>query len=69
METNEITYSRALAELENIVRLIQDENCDIDKLSSYTARAVELLKICKDKLFKTDQELKSCLAELQQTGE
>lgn len=69
METKDITYSQALAELEQIVRTIQDENCDIDKLSTYTARAVQLMKICKEKLFKTDQELKSCLEELQQLND
>lgn len=65
MENNvELTYSQALEELEQIVRKIQDNNCDIDKLSAYTSRAVELIKICKTKLFKTDEEIKSCLQEL-----
>ncbi len=58
------TYSEAIRELEEIVRKMQSEDCDIDLLASYTARALELLKFCKDKLFKTDEEVKKCLEAL-----
>lgn len=68
-DKKEISYSQALAELEKIVRLIQDENCDIDKLTLYTERAVSLLKICREKLFTTDQKLAGCLNELKQLSE
>ncbi len=58
------TYSEAIRELEEIVRKMQSEDCDIDLLASYTARALDLLKFCKDKLFKTDEEVKKCLEAL-----
>ena len=66
MEEKEVkmTYSQAIAELENIVREMQGENCSIDNLSAYTTRSLELLKICKGKLLATDEELKKILAEL-----
>lgn len=57
-------YSEAVAELEQIVRKMESDQCDIDSLSAYTSRALELLKFCKERLFKTDQELEKCLAEL-----
>lgn len=60
----EMTYSKALAELESIIAKMQSPDCDIDLLSGYTARALKLLRVCKDKLLKTDEELKKCLAEL-----
>lgn len=60
----EMTYSKAIAELEKIVREMQGENCSIDNLSVYTTRSLELLKICKAKLLATDEELKKILAEL-----
>lgn len=58
------TYTQAIAELESIVRKMQSDDCDIDNLSAYTARSLQLLKICKEKLLKTDEELKRLLDEL-----
>lgn len=59
-----IKYSEAIAELEDILRKMQSENCDIDNLTDYTRRALELLKACKQKLTETDEQLKRTLAEL-----
>lgn len=59
-----MNYSEALRELESIVAKMQSEECDIDSLSTMTARALELLKFCKEKLLKTDTEVKKCLEEL-----
>ncbi len=62
---NQITYSAAISELEEILRKMQSQECDIDNLSVYAARAIELLKICRSKLTKTDEELKRCLQTLE----
>lgn len=64
MEENAMTYNQAISELEEIVRKMQAEDCDIDDLATYTARSLDLLKICKNKLLKTDQELQKILEEL-----
>lgn len=64
MEKNEMKYSEAIAELEAITAKMQSPECDIDSLASLTSRALELLKICKEKLFKTDEEVRRCLATL-----
>lgn len=64
-DTQEISYSKAIAELENIVREMQSDNCSIDNLNQYTKRALELLKICKAKLLTTDEQLQKILAELE----
>lgn len=61
MEKKEIKYSEAIAELEAITAKMQSADCDIDSLGNLTSRALELLKLCKDKLFKTDEEVKKCL--------
>ncbi|MGL4292424.1 MAG: exodeoxyribonuclease VII small subunit [Bacteroidales bacterium] len=63
-EITEIPYSDAVRELEEIVRKLQSNDCEIDKLREYTARSVELLRICKEKLFRTDEELKKLLEEI-----
>ena len=57
------SYKEAVEELEAIVRQMQSPDCDIDKLSGYTSRALTLLKYCKEKLFKTEEEVKKTLAE------
>lgn len=61
-----MTYAKAVAELEGIVAKMQSDSCDIDSLASYTSRALDLLKYCKEKLLKTDNEVKKCLEALSQ---
>lgn len=60
----EPTYSQAIAELESILARMQSPDCDIDNLARYAARAIELLKQCRAKLTKTDEELKKSLETL-----
>lgn len=61
MSNNELSYGKAVEELEAILAKMQSDDCDIDSLSAYTTRALELLKLCKEKLFKTDAEVRKCL--------
>lgn len=61
----ELTYNQAVSELENILRTMQSDNCDIDLLTVFTRRAIELLKECRSRLTATDEELRSILAELE----
>ena len=58
------SYSSAMKELEEIVRILQSGECEIDKLRQYTTRSVELIRICKEKLFNTDEELKKLLQDI-----
>lgn len=48
---------------------MESNQCDIDSLSGYTTRALELLKFCKQRLFKVDEEVEKCLAALKDTLE
>ena len=57
------SYKQAIEELEAIVGKMQSPECDIDSLSGYTARALALLKYCKEKLLKTEQEVQKTLQE------
>lgn len=63
-ETEKLTYAEAVKELEEIVARMQNDNCDIDKLSAYTRRAIELLRLCRERLTATDEEIQKCLEEL-----
>lgn len=60
-------YSEAITELEGILQKMESDQCDIDSLSAYTERALELLKFCKDRLLKTDKEVEKCLEALKET--
>ena len=59
----EIKYEAALAELQTIVRKMENDELDIDEMSVQLKRAQELIKLCKDKLTKTDEEIKKILVE------
>ena len=58
MEEN-IKYEEALAQLETIVRKMEQNEYDIDELATQLKTAQRLIKFCKDKLTKTEEELKS----------
>ena len=64
MSKKELNYEEAMNELETIVSGIEGENISIDELSSKVKRATELIKICKTKLFKTEEDVKKVLGDL-----
>ncbi len=57
----DLTYSQAVAELEKILRLMQSDECDIDRLAALTRRATELIAECRSRLVATDEELRAIL--------
>lgn len=63
MENNEMKYEKAVSELEEIVDKMERDELDIDQLSEQLKRAKVLVKVCKDKLTKTDEEIKKLLSE------
>ena len=50
-------YEEALAQLETIVRKMEQNEYDIDELAAQLKTAQQLIKFCKDKLTKTEAEL------------
>ena len=63
MAKKEIKYEEAVAQLEEIVDKMENDELDIDQLSDQLKRAKELVKLCKDRLTKTDEEIKKLLKE------
>ena len=63
MTKQEIKYEAAVQELEEIVDKMENDELDIDQLSEQLKRAKTLVKLCKDKLTKTDEEIKKLLEE------
>ncbi len=66
MANTDTTYAQALAELEKILTQLRAENCDVDTLAERTRRAAELLRDCRSRLTRTEDELSQILAELEQ---
>ena len=58
-----ITYSEAMARLEEIIGKIQGGRVDIDQLAGLLKEAQELVKFCRDKIYKVDEEIKSLTEE------
>ena len=56
-------YEEAVAELEQIVNRMENNELDIDSMSEQLKRAQQLIKLRKDKLTKTDEEIKKILAD------
>ena len=59
----EMKYEAAFAELQNIVRKMENDELDIDQMAEQLKKAQELIKLCKDKLTKTDAEIKKILTD------
>lgn len=57
----EISYEEAMTQLEKIVEQIENNELGIDELTSKLKQAQRLLKMCKDKLTKTDKEVEKLL--------
>lgn len=60
----ETTYTAAFEELKEIVDQLENDSISVDKLTEKMKRATELMKICKDKLTKTEEEINKTIAEL-----
>ncbi|MBR3123056.1 MAG: exodeoxyribonuclease VII small subunit [Prevotella sp.] len=53
----EIKYEEALKQLQEIVEKMENDEFDIDELAAQLKAAQRLIKLCKDKLSKTEEEI------------
>ena len=59
----EMKYEEAVRQLEEIVRKMEENELDIDEMGEQLKEAQRLIKLCKDRLTKTDEEIKKILGE------
>ena len=57
----EMKYEEAMQRLETIVSQIENDELDIDELTARLKEAKQMLKTCRDKLTKTDKEIRKLL--------
>ena len=60
-EKQEPKYEEAVRQLEAIVEKLENNELDIDELSTELKKAQQLIQLCKDQLTKTDAEIKKIL--------
>lgn len=60
-----LSFGEAVSEVEDILAGLEQDTVDIDRLGVEVARAVELIQVCREKLEKTDREVRDLVAGLQ----
>ena len=56
-----LTYEEAMAQLEQIVLQVEQNELGIDQLVEQLKKATELVAYCKEKLYNTDKQIKNIL--------
>jgi exodeoxyribonuclease VII small subunit len=65
MTRKAIKYSEAVEELNNILQDLESENIDVDEVSAKVKRAVELIKVCREKIENTELEVRKIVKEFE----
>ena len=65
MAKETLKYEEAMTRLENIVADMENGNLDIDSLWEKVKTAQKLIKMCRDKLTRTDEEIRKILTDNQ----
>ena len=60
-----LSFGEAVAEVEEILAGLEREKVDIDSLGDEVKRAVALIQVCREKLARTDDEVRGLVAGLQ----
>lgn len=66
MATKKISYNEAITEIEDILEKIENEELDVDELAEKVKRVSVLLKICKEKLTKTNDQVEQILKDMEE---
>lgn len=64
MANKNITYKEAVAEIEEILEKLENEELDVDELAKKVQRVSVLLRFCKEKLTGTEKEIQNIIDDL-----
>ena len=67
MENKKLTYSEAIAEVEQILARLRDEQIDVDALTAEVKRATELIAQCRAQLTDVERAVKQQLEQYPNT--
>ncbi len=65
MAKKTVNYNDAIKEIEETLHQIENEELDVDQLASKVKRVSQLIKICKDKLLQTEEEVTKILEDME----
>lgn len=65
----DIKYADAVKELETIIHEIENDETELDELMDKVKRAAELIRYCRQKLLRTEDEVNDVLTELRDLSE
>ena len=60
-KTQELSYAKAMAEVEQILARFNTQQMDVDTLASEVKRATELIAQCKERLVRAEREVAEVL--------
>ena len=60
-----IKYSEAAEELENILSELESERVDVDDVAIKVKKAIELIRLCRERIEKTELEVTKIVKEFE----
>lgn len=63
MAKKNLSYTEAIQEIESILQQLEEGEMDVDILAEKVKRSTELIRLCKLKLQKTEEEVNKILEE------
>ncbi len=69
LETEDLSFSQALEQLEEILHRIEGEEIDIDQLAAELRRGATLLDLCRSKIRKAEVEVTQIVQSLEEGPE
>ncbi len=66
MTTKKISYKEAVSEIEAILEQVENNELDVDELAEKVKRVSVLLKMCREKLLKTSEQVEQILKEMEE---
>lgn len=61
-----MSYKEAMAEIEQIVGLLEENKLDVDELGAKVKRVSQLIAFCRSKLHDTEEEVENILKTMEE---
>ena len=68
-EEEELSYSTAVSELDEILAELEDESLDVDILGDRVKRASELITFCRERITSAQTQVEQIVADLEHVSD